>query len=306
MRWWYENEAEEMKLYKNEDLCIECKNEFYSKPYDHRDPTPGQLGYCIKCDNCLIKEKKMEFLRERVFTSLNADELKAGDKVIVAYNLYGLKEQVKMFTESAIDVIEVIQDEDYFNRFKVKHSESYPLAYLVERAENCTNCEYSNLHNNLLYCDDDKIPIIIGGEKLSVCSKYKPKTEQKAENCIDCSHSCKSINPCLRYEPKSEMPELISLGNGQYAERKHYRPFRDTDELIKVWGEKSIEKSGGEWYDYGLTMPLIWVKEKEGMGEHLIGGYTDDVVFVGKNYEDMDELFEAFTFLDGTPCGVEE
>ena len=58
MSWWYENEEERMKLYKNEDLCIECKNEFFSKPYDHRDPIPGTIGYCIHCDNCLIKDKE--------------------------------------------------------------------------------------------------------------------------------------------------------------------------------------------------------------------------------------------------------
>jgi len=58
MKWWYEPEEEEMKVYKNPSLCIGCKNAFFSKPYDHRDATPGQIGYCVHCDNCLIKDKE--------------------------------------------------------------------------------------------------------------------------------------------------------------------------------------------------------------------------------------------------------
>ena len=115
MKWWYENEEEEMKLYKNEDLCIECKNEFFSKPYDHRDPTPGQLGYCIKCDNCLIKEKKMEFDKSRCYSAINADELRAGDKVCVADTLMGLENRVRH--ECVAELEEVLPDYNE-HRFK--------------------------------------------------------------------------------------------------------------------------------------------------------------------------------------------
>lgn len=111
----------------------------------------------------------MEFKKERVYSAVSADELKPGDKVITALNLYGIKQQVKMFT-GAVDVIDVIQDEDYFNRFKVQNGESYPLAYLVEREENCTNCE--RLGKTCNSREDDKI---------TCCFDYKPKTEQKAE-----------------------------------------------------------------------------------------------------------------------------
>ena len=86
MSWWYENEEEEMKLYKDEDLCIECKNEFFSKPWDHRDPTPGTIGYCIKCDNFLIKEKKMN---EWNYEGLpEKQEMGVSDRVVVAIKGY--------------------------------------------------------------------------------------------------------------------------------------------------------------------------------------------------------------------------
>lgn len=203
----------------------------------------------------------MEFNKNRVFTSLNADELRAGDKVIVSYNLYGLKEQVKMFTESVIDVIEVIQDEDYFNRFKIKHGESFPLAYLVERAENCTNCGAEPCGYRANHDSEDN--------KINKCPLwFQPKTEQKAE--------------------------------------PHYRPFKDTDELIKEWDEKfylNFKPSHDP-----LTMPLIWVRSKFNKDHKgvLISNYFGEYVELGKVQCFLSRLFDEYVFLDGSICGVEE
>ncbi len=168
--WWYENEEEEMKLYKNEDLCIGCKNDFFSKPWDHRDPTPGTIGYCIKCDNFLIKEKKMEFDRTRVYTALNADELKAGDKVIVGCSLLELKANVECNRRCG-NIVE-IGGECSNRRFAVDdvdgRGETYwELAYLVERAENCTNCE------GCVAC--------IKPDKTFGCEDWKPKNKKEID-----------------------------------------------------------------------------------------------------------------------------
>ena len=202
----------------------------------------------------------MEFDKSRVYTALNADELKPGDKVIVADDLSTLKEKVKKGED--IETIREIYSEDCQERFDVEIR--YTLAYLVERKKNCTNC----------------------------------------------SHSCKSINSCLRYEPKTEQkaetPELISLGNGQYAERKHCRPFKNTDELIKVWDAKIGTPKWGT--DGDLTMPHIWVRRKEANSKgQLITEFGDELhVSMGKEGYNMFDLFLLFTFLDGSVCGVEE
>ena len=42
---------------------------------------------------------------------------------------------------------------------------------------------------------------------------------------------------------RAETPELTSLGNGQYIERKHYRPFYNTDELIEEWDKNKIKRN---------------------------------------------------------------
>lgn len=156
----------------------------------------------------------MEFDKSRVYTSLNADELKAGDKVIVANSPYYLKKQVE--EDDVTDEIMYIAPDTDDKRFRVDRSGEFALAYLVERKENCTNCgEGKKDEDYWLGCTPDKF----GKEEQAKCwhcDFWEPKTEQKAE--------------------------------------PHYRPFKDTEELVKVWCEK-----GGKWQKRELTMPYIWV-----------------------------------------------
>ena len=134
----------------------------------------------------------MEFNKDRVFSALNADELSAGDKVIVAMSLATMKQYFKSgdIDERIITLKNVLCD-SFIHRFVTEQS-SYPLAYLVERKENCTNC---GSHEVCGYVQN--------------VSKF----------------AC--LNRCENWKPKTE---------------KHYRPFRDTDELIKVWDEKFEKK----------------------------------------------------------------
>ena len=119
----------------------------------------------------------MEFDKSRCFTSLNADELKQGDKVITARCMADLKTWVEADAEP--NIIELIQDETNTDRFTCKcygSNKTYdsPLAYLVERKENCTNCEKFKTG----YCVDGWD---VDAQKIFRCENYKPKTEQKAE-----------------------------------------------------------------------------------------------------------------------------
>ena len=189
----------------------------------------------------------MEFDKSRVYTSLNADELKAGDKVIVANTLKDLKSAVDtaLYVYELTDILTESSEDRFF-----ANDRCYLLAYLVEIRENCTNCGcvhcwYREKHG-------------IDEQRLHTCSRrIEPKTEQKAE--------------------------------------KHYRPFRDTDELIKVWDAKIGTPKWGT--DGDLTMPLIWVRNKSNKKPWLINEF-------GKRI--LDYLFTNCEFLDGSPCGVEE
>lgn len=71
----------------------------------------------------------MEFDKSKVYTALNADELKVGNKVYVADELGALKTIVN--SNADINVLAAIKGEDYACRFYNGYA-SYALAYLVE------------------------------------------------------------------------------------------------------------------------------------------------------------------------------
>ena len=79
-----------------------------------------------------------------------------------------------------------------------------------------------------------------------------------------------------------------------------YRQFIDCDELIQFW-----ESHYGNSNRPKGTLPLIWVKN----GDYLslitsFDIYSDEVLIDGTRY-DLKDLFKAFIFLDGKPCGIE-
>lgn len=157
----------------------------------------------------------MKFDKSRVYTSLNADELKAGDKVIVADCLDSLKFEVEK--GAVIQELESIQNEMNDFRFVIERYQ-YNLAYLVERAK-----------------------------------------------------------------------------------EKKWRPYKDTDEMI----EDYKKRFNVDCPDY--VMPLIWIKHKEWpSSKYLITGFNKSTIIVTYIEKEFTTLFDDYTYLDGTPCGIEE
>lgn len=74
----------------------------------------------------------MEFDKNRVYTAVNADELKVGSKVYVSDNMYYLKKCVEDNLESCI-LTEVLLEKEA-NRFCINDpfNEQWALAYLIE------------------------------------------------------------------------------------------------------------------------------------------------------------------------------
>ena len=258
----------------------------------------------------------MEFKKERVYSAVNADELKPGDKVIVADNLVDLKEFVR---KNDVHEIEDILSEKCSERFGVCGMANYALAYLVERKENCTNCA---LKNSMQSC---RIALSV----LHKCKDYKPKTEPKAEkDCDNCGQRCDGYGKgevCSQWIPKAEkhtdynrcedckkaytdypcVANAYHDATGRACENfeaePHYRPFRDTDELIKAWiAERMVTYPD-------LCMPHIWVRQKEcSKGGLLITYFGEDEVKTDMGFMTMNKLLSDYTFTDGSPCGVEE
>lgn len=158
----------------------------------------------------------MEFDKSRVYTALNADELKVGDKVIVADDPIYLKTLVEIGSE--LSTIKEIYDGNYMCRFSVAGDDySYNLAYLVERA----------------------------GEK-------------------------------------------------------KWRPYENCNEMIADFKKRF----NVDWADY--EKPLIWVKLNIDNLTSLITDFFIDVIYMSNLEMSLEGLFNDYTYLDGSPCGIEE
>lgn len=229
----------------------------------------------------------MEFYKERVYTALNAEELKTGDKVIVADTLEGLKYRVK--TNERIDELYDIADEGEEKRFlislnvlnKPSAATSWYLAYLIERKENCTMCKKNHLLPNGCeslnpFCVDEE-------EKKTLWCRDFVRAEPIEHNCVNCGKaSC----------GHSGVKGLEERTCENWQGKKKYRPFKNREELIETWLQV-----GGKWQKRELTRPFIWVRDKEKNNEFLLSEFpiSDDW---------LDYLYRRCTFLDGTPCGV--
>lgn len=82
-------------------------------------------------------------------------------------------------------------------------------------------------------------------------------------------------------------------------EEEKYRPYENTDEMVEDFKER-FNTNGSSYAE-----PLIWVKRKGDVVEQqLITGFYEKNVFVEDYAKPLKELFEDFTYLDGSPCGM--
>lgn len=122
----------------------------------------------------------MNFDEKMVFSAVNAEELKPGDKVIVADTMMTLKGIVLANDETRAVELKAINTGDNMYRFKAQGSE-YNLAYLVERQENCCRCGHAMCS---LAGTKEK------DKKVKTCEYYEPKNKyrpfQDTNELIDC------------------------------------------------------------------------------------------------------------------------
>lgn len=129
----------------------------------------------------------------------------------------------------------------------------------------------------------------ISGSVDKLEDECNPKICEKcfAQNCIGCYK-----NDMFKAKPESSL-----------------RQFKNCKELIEYW----YDFTGVINCSPKLFMPTIWVKHKRYGTENLIIAFDNDnesiggsCVFIQDMWVDMQELFDNFTFLDGSPVGKEE
>ena len=185
----------------------------------------------------------MKFDENKVYTIINADKLKPGDKVFVNNDLKHLREMVEdEYNGALLEEIIEIKPDDYLSRFKTK-------------------------------------------------------------NCLTGDILCSTLAYLVEEPEKLKIPE------------KHYRPFKNVDELIEIWEQKIEADTVCDECEYSLSkleMPYIWIRNKNSKSRSLITKYFEKDIVVGwfdMEHDDvwsMKDLFKYWEFLDGSPCGVEE
>ena len=166
----------------------------------------------------------MKFDKTKVYTAVNADELKKGDKVIVANNLADLRWLVEVSSIEDARKVEVIRKDCELNRFCVKSIDDdelcfgFNLAYLVRCAE----------------------------------------------------------------------------------QKDHYRPYADTKEMVEDYKRRfNVSVPDNE-------KPMIWLRSKISLAEYLVTGFCGEKIEMSDSQEYMGDTFRKFTYLDGSPCGMEK
>ena len=171
----------------------------------------------------------MEFDKSKVYTALNADEVKIGSKGYFANNIANLKDKVELSNLSLFEVTEILDESDKF-RFKSEVTgEVFNLFYLFE-------------------------------------------------------------------EPQE----------------KKFRPYTDTDEMVEDYKRRYNSYSGGYGKNNPMYNPLVWVKAEDVKEHKYLITWFSDSGEVTMNFEtsvytiNLRTLFDDYTYLDGSPCGIEE
>lgn len=93
---------------------------------------------------------------------------------------------------------------------------------------------------------------------------------------------------------------------------KKLRPYKDTDEMIKDFVARYNQYNGFNGNKNPMYNPLIWIKLKGlNHSKYLIARFSNDgtvtIIYESSCYSlNLRDLLKDYTYLDGTPCGIEE
>lgn len=83
-------------------------------------------------------------------------------------------------------------------------------------------------------------------------------------------------------------------------QKKKFRPYNDTNEMIDHFNEH-FELIPREYH-----LPILWIKSKSTGRKHLITDCENDCVWIGSVSIKFKDLYEHYTWLDDSPCGIKE
>lgn len=137
------------------------------------------------------------------------------------------------------------------------------------------------------------------GKKIEFCHRYAPGCWLDA--------TTPTWNADIKYRVKTECPCADGIDSKACVGCEHsedgkriYKPYVTVDEFIQDYQERFPTAVPRPAY----TMPLIWLKEKVGERINLCYAFVGNCIELGCGVYNMMELFEDWTYLDGSPIGV--
>lgn len=160
----------------------------------------------------------MEFDKSRIYTVVNADEIKLGSEGYFADNLYSLQQAVQHDDKEHFGKVDDIKDIGTGFRFVADNGLCFSLFYFIKEQE-----------------------------------------ENK------------------------------------------FRPFKNTDDMITEFCRRS-----GNLLLANINIPVIYFKNKKSGRSYIMSAFDCHLVKIGHEACNMVDLFNNFTFIDDSPCGIEE
>ena len=120
---------------------------------------------------------------------------------------------------------------------------------------------------------------------------------------------------CLyRFRIDNIVDEAFFYRVEEFTENK-FRPYSNPDEMIEDFKKRYNSYDVWSGKDNPMYNPMIWIKSKATGFRHLITDYGDDdncghcnkiCIWIGTLPIKLKELYENYTYLDDTPCGIKE
>lgn len=239
----------------------------------------------------------MKFDKSKVYTALNADEVKVGSKGLFADDIGNLRDMV--INREPLLYVKEVRNDYYQYRFKSDEINEFALFYLVEGPEEegpeeeepkeVTAAEWDN-RPRIMKVWDDNYSKATKGKVIYIAST--DETTLPVITFVSLSGTTAGHVVCYKHCAEIAATKEVKA-------EKSYRPYNKAKEFIADYKERFCSHCSND------SIPAIWVKNVMGALKQVIS-ITDKSVRVNGEPVSYFSFLDAYTYPDDTPCGMEE
>jgi len=214
------------------------------------------------------------FKFESAFSAVNYEGVSVGDIVYAANTVRELRDMADVDLRENLAEVKTVLDDSCLKIFRVKKLfgnkavDDYAFVYKLSTWENRKAFEY--------------------------WWKYGSENNHNLEFCVDGDMDWKDVED-------GEKPICFDCDSYHYRIKELYRPYENSKELVDDW----LRKEGG--CHSAISKPTIWLKSKDSEDSYMVQALTEQGVVmpaITLRVFEWKELFEHFTFLDGSEVGL--